>query len=80
MTDHFLVSQCYSSKYWYVSTRRPNVSATVWETIQPLGFHRTAKAARAALEAEVGPLDWAKSIGRGSASYRTSVEIDLQHD
>lgn len=71
----YLVSKdTFRSKKWYVSTRRPNVSATVWETITELGFHKTARAAREALERrESSPVKWSKHIGRGSAYYKASV-------
>lgn len=71
--ENFLVSQDWHlSKLWYVSRQRHEVSATVWETDTSLGFHRTAKAAREALEArQAGKLTaWRKTIGRGCATYR----------
>jgi hypothetical protein len=72
----YLVSQDYHlSRLWMVSAQRKGVSATVWETDQTLGFHRTAKAARAALEARRGGklTPWTKTIGRGCATYRAQA-------
>jgi hypothetical protein len=72
MIQNYLVSQdIHCSNLWVVSSQRHNVSATVWETDQSLGFHRTAKSARNALEArEGGRLTvWTKRIGRGCATY-----------
>ena len=49
--NNFLVSQdAHASRYWMVSIQRKGVPATVWETDTSLGFHRTAKAAREALQ------------------------------
>jgi hypothetical protein len=69
---NYLVSQdTHLSRLWMVSSQRPGVSATVWETDSSLGFHRTARAARAALEARQGGrlTAWAMHRGRGSAYY-----------
>ncbi len=71
--ENFLVAKDWHvSKLWYVSRQRHGVSANVWETELDLGFHRTARAARAAQENRQGGklTAWSKSIGRGSATYR----------
>lgn len=73
MANNYLVSQdTYLSRLWYVSTQRHGVSATVWETDSSLGFHRTARGARQALERRQGGklTAWRKAIGRGCATYR----------
>ena len=70
--NNYLVSQdTHLSKLWMVSAQRKGVSATVWETDATLGFHKTAKTARAALEASQGGklTAWTKHIGRGCATY-----------
>lgn len=73
MTNSYLVSQdWHCSKLWMVSSQRHGVSATVWETDQTLGFHRTAKAARVALERRQGGklTAWRLDRGRGCATWR----------
>ena len=73
MVNNYLVSRDWPlSRLWMVSKQRHDLSATAWEIDTTLGFHRTAKAARAALERRQGGklTAWARTQGRGCATYR----------